>query len=176
MLSHRGFEAYNSVRCLGQRIHIRHDRCADVKAVADLHSSAFLSQNDGAPKASRDHEGSSREDTQNTGAMSRRLSEMTEETLEQGGRSARKVVDEAGFSEGLKRRLEAKIADSTFRNENSSAFAQLEMPVYSLPCRVEILQAHCGTVKCRSRHSRASGRPAMDRYRNCGRCCSENAQ
>ncbi|KAL9002768.1 MAG: hypothetical protein Q9188_004320 [Gyalolechia gomerana] len=60
--------------------------------------------------------------------MSRRLSEMTEETLEQSGRAARKVVDEAGFSEELKRRLEAKIADSTFRKENSAAFAQLEMP------------------------------------------------
>ncbi|KAL8940023.1 MAG: hypothetical protein Q9211_002476 [Gyalolechia sp. 1 TL-2023] len=37
-------------------------------------------------------------------------------------------MGEAGFSEELKRRLEAKIADSTFRNENPAAFAQLDMP------------------------------------------------
>lgn len=61
--------------------------------------------------------------------MSRRLSEMTEDTVEHGGRAARKALDEAGFSEELKRRLEAKIADSTFRNENPAAFAQLDMPV-----------------------------------------------
>ncbi|KAL8723868.1 MAG: hypothetical protein Q9181_007118 [Wetmoreana brouardii] len=53
---------------------------------------------------------------------------MTEENIEQGGRAARKAMDEAGFSEELKRRLEAKIVDSKFRNENRTAFAQLDMP------------------------------------------------
>ncbi|KAI4220987.1 MAG: hypothetical protein L6R36_007215 [Xanthoria steineri] len=68
------------------------------------------------------------EDEKAFGAMSRRLSEMTEDTVEHGGPAARKALDEAGFSEELKRRLEAKIADSTFRNENPAAFAQLDMP------------------------------------------------
>jgi len=62
-------------------------------------------------------------------AMSRRLADMTDETLESGGRTARKAVDEAGFSEELKKRLEARIQDSTFRSENLVAFAQVNMPV-----------------------------------------------
>ena len=62
------------------------------------------------------------------GAMSRRLQEMSDESLETGGRSARKAVEEAGFSEDLKRELEKKIADSSFRSENASAFAQANMP------------------------------------------------
>ncbi|KAL8734650.1 MAG: hypothetical protein Q9166_001306 [cf. Caloplaca sp. 2 TL-2023] len=53
---------------------------------------------------------------------------MTEETMKQDRYAARKVMDEAGFSEDLKRRLEAKIADSNFRNENPAAFSQLDMP------------------------------------------------
>ena len=62
------------------------------------------------------------------GAMSRRLEEMTEQTVEGGGRRAHKYVEEAGFSEELKRRLEARIADSNFKNANPAAFAQVDMP------------------------------------------------
>lgn len=62
------------------------------------------------------------------GAMSRRLSELSEESLESGGRSARKAVEEAGFSEELKRKLEDKIANASFKSENASAFAQASMP------------------------------------------------
>ncbi|KAL8667067.1 MAG: hypothetical protein Q9202_000989 [Teloschistes flavicans] len=60
--------------------------------------------------------------------MSRRLSEMTDDNIEQGGRAARKAIKEAGFSDDLKRRLEAKIADSNFRTENPAAFSQVDMP------------------------------------------------
>ncbi|KAJ9618671.1 hypothetical protein H2203_008875 [Taxawa tesnikishii (nom. ined.)] len=60
--------------------------------------------------------------------MSRRLSELSEESLETGGRSARKAIEEAGFDEDLKRRLEQKIADANFRNEYASAFAQADLP------------------------------------------------
>lgn len=62
------------------------------------------------------------------GAMTRRLKELSEESLETGGRSARKAVEEAGFSEDLKRELEKKIADASFRSDNASAFAQVNMP------------------------------------------------
>ncbi|KAK4623978.1 hypothetical protein CLAFUW4_05804 [Fulvia fulva] len=62
------------------------------------------------------------------GAMSRRLQEMSDDSLETGGVSARKAVEEAGFSEDLKRELEKKIADSTFRSDNASAFAQANIP------------------------------------------------
>ena len=61
--------------------------------------------------------------------MSRRLADMTDESIEQGGRSAQKAVGEAGFSEELKRQLEARIADSKFKGENPAAFAQANMPV-----------------------------------------------
>ena len=66
-----------------------------------------------------------------TGAMSRRLADMTDETLESNGRTARKAVEEAGFSEELQKRLEAKIQDSIFRSDNITAFAQIDMPVSS---------------------------------------------
>lgn len=60
--------------------------------------------------------------------MSRRLSEMSEESVETGGRSAAKAVQEAGFSEELKRALGEKIAHANFVNENPQAIAQASMP------------------------------------------------
>ena len=61
--------------------------------------------------------------------MSERLAQMTEETIEQGGRGAEKAISEAGFSEELKKRLEARIQDGKFRNRNPAAFAAMSMPV-----------------------------------------------
>ncbi|KAK0863140.1 hypothetical protein LTR87_016333 [Friedmanniomyces endolithicus] len=61
-------------------------------------------------------------------ALSRRLEQMSEESLETGGRSAIKAVEEAGFGEDLKRQLEEKIASATFRSENANAFAQAGLP------------------------------------------------
>src|SRR5579862_8230867 len=52
------------------------------------------------------------------GAMSRRLTEMTEQSLEGGTRRARKTVEEAGFSEELKRQLEERLLDARFREDN----------------------------------------------------------
>jgi hypothetical protein len=63
------------------------------------------------------------------GAMSRRLAEMAEETIETGGKSSRKVMAEAGFSEELKRQLEERIAQSAFKSEHAAAFSQVDMPV-----------------------------------------------
>ncbi|KAK5136059.1 hypothetical protein LTR08_004109 [Meristemomyces frigidus] len=60
--------------------------------------------------------------------MSRRLAQMSEESLETGGRGARKAVEEAGFSDDLKRALEEKISNASFRNEHASAFAEANMP------------------------------------------------
>ncbi|KAL8796220.1 MAG: hypothetical protein Q9195_001335 [Heterodermia aff. obscurata] len=73
-------------------------------------------------------EGEQKTEDESVGALSRRLAEMTEETIESGGLSAQKAVDEAGFSEELKRKLEAKIQGSSFRDENPAAFAQIDMP------------------------------------------------
>jgi len=60
--------------------------------------------------------------------MSRRLLEMSERSLEDGGRSARKAVEEAGFDEELKQKLQERIASANFRNEFPSAFSQMDMP------------------------------------------------
>ncbi|KAF1991990.1 hypothetical protein K402DRAFT_388556 [Aulographum hederae CBS 113979] len=62
------------------------------------------------------------------GAMSQRLEQMSEEGLESGGRSARNAVQEAGFDEDLRKRLEEKIAGANFRNEYASAIARAELP------------------------------------------------
>ena len=68
-------------------------------------------------------------DVQKPGRLSERLAQMTEETMEQGGPGAERAVHEAGFSEKLKKQLEAKILASKFKSENPAAFAQLDMPV-----------------------------------------------
>lgn len=62
------------------------------------------------------------------GGMTRRLAQMTDESLEQGGRSAQSAIKEGGFSEELKSRLESKILDSKFKSDNPAAFAELNMP------------------------------------------------
>ncbi|MCJ1424191.1 hypothetical protein MMC29_002078, partial [Sticta canariensis] len=62
------------------------------------------------------------------GGMTRRLAQMTDESLEQGGRSTQNAIKEGGFSEELKSRLEAKILDDKFKSSNPAAFAQLNMP------------------------------------------------
>lgn len=64
------------------------------------------------------------------GALSARLEQMSEEALETGGSGARKAVQEAGFDEELKRRLEERIAGANFRSQHASAFAQAELPSY----------------------------------------------
>lgn len=53
---------------------------------------------------------------------------MTEEALETGTRSARKAVAEAGLDDDLRKRLEERIANATFRNEHANAIAQANLP------------------------------------------------
>ena len=60
--------------------------------------------------------------------MSRRLAGMAEDSIDSGDRSARKAVEEAGFSEELKKQLEDRIARASFRSQNPQAFAEVEMP------------------------------------------------
>ena len=63
------------------------------------------------------------------GVMSQRLANMAEEAMETGGRSSRKVMEDAGFSEELKKQLEARIATSGFKTANQQAISQVDMPV-----------------------------------------------
>lgn len=63
------------------------------------------------------------------GALSRKLSEMTEDAMLEGGRSARRNMEQAGFSEDLKKQLEERIAASSFKNEYAAAHSIVDMPV-----------------------------------------------
>ena len=66
--------------------------------------------------------------------MSRRLEGMMEQAIADGGHRAQKLASESGgFSEELKAKLENRIRDSEFRNENATAFAALSMPVCTEP-------------------------------------------
>jgi hypothetical protein len=83
-----------------------------------------------APKS--EDEDVTQNDGQERGAMSRRLSEMAEETMDTGSKSDRKLMEDAGFSEELKRKLEERIAQTAFQAENQQAFSEVNMPVWSL--------------------------------------------
>ena len=87
-----------------------------------LPAGATAAQADSGPKADA-------EAGKDEGAMSRRLEEMTQEGLESSGLRADKVVQESGFSEELKRKLEARILDSKFRSDHPAAFVAMNMPV-----------------------------------------------
>jgi hypothetical protein len=60
------------------------------------------------------------------GAMSRRLGQMTEESLESAGRSARKLVQEAVFDDNLRKQLEERIAESSAQQESLQPFSEVE--------------------------------------------------
>ena len=99
-----------------------------------------------------------------SGRMSERLSQMTDESIEQGGKSAQKATGDAGFSEELKRRLEARIKDGAFKSENAAAFAEITMPVGILRCSSKVTYLHT-TVRCWQRNASNSSSAALDRYR-----------
>ena len=54
---------------------------------------------------------------------------MTEDAMLEGGRSARRNIDQAGFSEDLKKQLEERVLAASFKNEHAAAFSILDMPV-----------------------------------------------
>ncbi|KAL9013702.1 MAG: hypothetical protein Q9173_001619 [Seirophora scorigena] len=128
MLASRALEGNLGVSCLRRQFGHGKIVVHPATATAAFRSSACLPQKNGPSQPYGGGEAAACEDDQSGGAMSRRLSEMTDETIERGGSSARKAMDEAGFSDELKRRLEAKIADSNFRSEHPAAFASLDMP------------------------------------------------
>jgi hypothetical protein len=72
--------------------------------------------------------------------MSRTLSEMAEETMDTGSKSDRKLMQDAGFSEELKRKLEERIEQTAFQAENQRAFSEVNMPVCFSQDRRSILR------------------------------------
>jgi hypothetical protein len=91
---------------------------------------------------------------QGEGAMSRRLSEMAEETMDTGSKSDRKLMQDASFSEELKRKLEERIAQTAFQAENQQAFSEVNMPVrfsYSIQSPAFSVNSSCSAISaCRS--------------------------
>ncbi|KAJ5656886.1 hypothetical protein N7507_008836 [Penicillium longicatenatum] len=76
---------------------------------------------------SHDDTGDKDEDKEE-GAMARRLSQMAEDALLEGGSSARRNIEQAGFSEDLKQQLEERVKAASFRSENPIAHSILDMP------------------------------------------------
>ena len=66
--------------------------------------------------------------------MSERLMQMTDEIVEGDGRSLKKAFEEGGFSEDLKKKLESRLQESSFRSDNAAALAQANLPVRSNVC------------------------------------------
>ncbi|OJJ47759.1 hypothetical protein ASPZODRAFT_151208 [Penicilliopsis zonata CBS 506.65] len=62
------------------------------------------------------------------GPMARRLSEMTEQAMLEGGKSARRTIDQAGFSEELKKQLEERLAASSFQSDHAAAHSIANIP------------------------------------------------
>lgn len=133
MTIERPANIYICARCLWRQIRplpprFQHGRSAKFSTQAaalphhDKKSTAKEGQESDRSKDAKDQ-------TQNSGGMSRRLARMTEESIEQGGRSIRKSITEGGFSEELKTQLEARIQNSSFKSNNPAAFAQINMPV-----------------------------------------------
>jgi hypothetical protein len=76
------------------------------------------------PHLRRLHSSDARE-TPSEGAMGRRLSDLAESALES---SSKRAAEEAQFDEGLRRRLQDRIASASIRAEHPSAFAEVEAP------------------------------------------------
>ena len=126
------------------------------------------------PVAKEDDPDKEENSSKGTGAMSRRLADMTDKTINSGARTARKAIEEAGFSEDLKRQLEAKIQGSEFKSQDPAAFAQVAMPVCPNLSR-QTLPVDQNLVWCWQRHPADRLSPTLDRDRDDRRCCSTDA-
>ena len=63
------------------------------------------------------------------GALSRRLAEMAEETMDTGSKSDRKLMQDMAFSDDLRKQLEDRIAQTAFKGDNQQALSQANIPV-----------------------------------------------
>ncbi|CDM26502.1 hypothetical protein DTO013E5_4770 [Penicillium roqueforti] len=75
----------------------------------------------------KDSENGSKEEEKDS-PMGRRLAQMTEDAMLEGGRSARRNIEQAGFSEELKNKLAERVAASSFRSQYAAAHSIVEMP------------------------------------------------
>ena len=98
------------------------------KFTQSAHLPQKISKDDEDPKTVSKPNGESKAE----GRMSERLAQMTDEMIEGDVRSTEKAIEEGGFSEELKKKLEARLQESSFRSENATAFAQANLPVCSI--------------------------------------------
>ena len=97
-----------------------------VQRAISIYSSLLAGQST-VPK--NEDEAVTRDVQQERGAMSRRLFEMAEATMDTGSKSDRKMVKDAGFSKELKRKLEERMTQTAFQAQNQQAFSEANMPV-----------------------------------------------
>ena len=120
---------YICARCLSKQSHLFARYRQNVIFKRGIAQSTVLpqetSKDEGDPRPASETSG----EGQAEGRMSERLAQMTDEMIEHNDRSAKKAIEEAGFSEELKKKLEARLQESSFRSENAAAFAQASLPV-----------------------------------------------
>ncbi|KAJ5278861.1 hypothetical protein N7478_004233 [Penicillium angulare] len=110
---------------------IQHDRVVTAptcrRCVPETHGRYTSSLTKQAQSGKDDNEMNDKEDGEK-GAMARRLSQMTEDALLEGGSSARRNIQHAGFSEDLKKQLEERVKAASFKSEHAAAHSILDMP------------------------------------------------
>ncbi|CAK43693.1 uncharacterized protein An01g03270 [Aspergillus niger] len=108
--------------CAPRRQSIPLSRCFSVGSVRRTAASS---------KPGEQHENTKTQDEtkeEEQGAMARRLSDMTEQAMLEGGRSAQRNMQQAGFSDELKQQLEERVAAAAFKNEYATAHSIVDMP------------------------------------------------
>lgn len=126
--------AWTCARCL------RAQKVRGISAPAIVHDSTFIrrsfhvlsplqDENPTPPKAGK-NANDSNDEVKEQGAMSRRLADMAEETMDTGSKSDQKLMKEV-FSDELKKQLEERIAQTSFSGQNQRAASQVNMPVRS---------------------------------------------
>ena len=156
--------AYNihRVRCLIRRLHLGDGRYIPIRA---LSQSSSLPQTPAPSSRTENQDGPGKVDDaveEERGPMYQRLADMTARSLDADGKGAHRIIKEAGFSEDLKRQLEARLQESAFRSENPAAFADVGMPV-SLNFRKRLCLLTFHQVKRRERHPRHRNSSTLDR-------------
>ncbi|KAJ5363990.1 uncharacterized protein N7496_009703 [Penicillium cataractarum] len=111
------------------RVPVRASRCT-APAARYLSTSCQRRQQSTATSSAQDDHKNDPTPTEEKeeGAMARRLSQMTEDAILEGGRSARRNIEHAGFSEELKRQLEERVKAASFKSEYAAAHSILNMP------------------------------------------------
>ena len=126
----KGIVSYICIRCLCKQ-HLLSARYYK----NDKISRGFAQLADAPQEISKDNDDESKSTPevpgqgQVEGRMSARLARMTDQMIEQSGQGAKKAIEDGGFSEDLKKKLEARLQESSFKSKNAAAFAQASLPV-----------------------------------------------